>query len=145
MLLTRRFQAIEVNVPSGSTLTVFKFDDQPQLTGKDGKPVIINAIELYSPSSITKSPVTGSDLMTVADIKKSFLTLYQGDLQTIYNLPLVNLMRVDVNDNTQPFIWQPFIVNLENVSWTKCQITLPSAPASTGRVYAFGIHYSVGY
>lgn len=145
MLLTRRFQAIEVNVPNGSTLTTFTFQDQPQLTGKDGNPVIINAIELYTAASLSKSPVTGSNLVTIADVQKSFLTLYQGDLQTIYNLPLINLIRTDTNTAGEPFVWQPFIVNLENVSWNKCQITLPSALATTNVVYAFGIHYSVGY
>lgn len=145
MLLTNRFQAVEIPIPSGSTLTQFNFPDLPQLTGQNGYPVIINAIEIYNSDTISASPVSGSTVASKTDIDKSFLTLYQGDLQTILNIPLNILNRVQATNNPHPFVRQPFMLNLENVSWTKSYVSLASAATNTGRVFAFGIHYSVGY
>ena len=75
----KRFQAVEINVPSGSTLTRFQFPDQPQL--RNAK---IQGIQVYTPTAITKTPLSGATPTTLADLKQSFLTLYQGDLQILY-------------------------------------------------------------
>jgi hypothetical protein len=77
----KRFQVIEVPVPSGSTLTFFSIPDQPQL--RNAK---IQGIQVYTPTAITKTPLSGATPVTLADLKQSFLTLYQGDLQIIYRL-----------------------------------------------------------
>ena len=66
----KRFEAVEINVPSGSTLTRFYFPDLPQL-----RQAKIEAIQTYIAGAISLTPLTGSTPVTAADAKKSFLTL----------------------------------------------------------------------
>jgi hypothetical protein len=130
----KRFEAVEINVPSGSTLTRFYFPDLPQL--RNAK---IEAIQVYVAGAISATPLTGSTPVTVADAKKSFLTLYQGDLQLIYNIPLVSL--IDINESTTPFVFQLPSMNDIDISWTKSFVSLPTALATTNVAYSFGVYY----
>ena len=130
----KRFQAVEINVPSGSTLTRFQFPDQPQL--RNAK---IQGIQVYTPTAITKTPLSGATPVTLADLKQSFLTLYQGDLQIIYRLPLLAFN--NIQDLTSPSVWELPEMNDIDISWTKSSITTSAALATTGVTYSFGIYY----
>jgi hypothetical protein len=130
----KRFEAVEIPVPNGSTLTRFYFPDLPQL--RNAK---IEAVQVYVAGSISATPLTGSTPVTLADAKKSFLTLYQGDLQLIYNIPLVGL--IDINDGTSPFVFQLPSMNDIDISWTKSFVSLPTALATTNVAYSFGVYY----
>jgi hypothetical protein len=134
MLKIKRFEAVEIPVPSGSTLTRFYFPDLPQL--RNAK---IEAIQVYAAATLSASPLTGSALPVLADLKKSFLTLYQGDLQLIYNIPLVNLN--GISDGSTPFIYELPNINDIDVSWTKSFVSLPTALATTNVAYSFGVFY----
>ena len=130
----KRYEAVEISVPSGSTLTRFYFPDLPQL--RNAK---IEAVQVYVAGAISATPLTGSTPVTLADAKKSFLTLYQGDLQLIYNIPLVSL--IDINDGTSPFVFQLPSMNDIDISWTKSFVSLPTALATTNVAYSFGVYY----
>ena len=79
MPILRRFEAVEVPIPTGSTNTRFYFPDLPNLRN-----AMIQALQVYTPGTLTATPNTGSALVVEADMKKSFVTLYSGDLQLIY-------------------------------------------------------------
>lgn len=146
MFKASRFEAVEIQVPSGSTLTRFYFQDLPNLTGQKGFPVQIQSIVFYNRDILTKSALTGSDLVTTADMQKSFLTIYQGDLQVLYNIPVVSLNALQTGTASAPFTsYQPLLNGLENVSWTKSFVSLPSALTTTGVVYCLGVYYCVNY
>jgi hypothetical protein len=130
----KRFEAVEINVPNGSTLTRFYFPDLPQL--RNAK---IEAIQVYIAGAISATPLTGSTPVTVADAKKSFLTLYQGDLQLIYNIPLVGLN--NIQEGSTPFIFDLPSINDIDISWTKSFVSLPTALATTNVAYSFGVYY----
>ena len=130
----KRFEAVEINVPNGSTLTRFYFPDLPQL--RNAK---IEAIQVYAAGSISATPLTGSTPVTLADLKKSSLTLYQGDLQLIYNIPLVALQ--NISDSATPFVFQLPSMNDIDISWTKSFVSLPPARATTNVAYSFGVYY----
>ena len=130
----KRFEAVEISVPSGSTLTRFYFPDLPQL--RNAK---IEAVQVYVAGAISATPLTGSTPVTLADAKKSFLTLYQGDLQLIYNIPIVGL--IDINDGTSPYVFQLPSMNDIDISWTKSFISFPTALATTNVAYSFGVYY----
>jgi hypothetical protein len=130
----KRFEAVEIPVPNGSTLTRFYFPDLPQL--RNAK---IEAVQVYVAGAISATPLTGSTPVTLADAKKSFLTLYQGDLQLIYNIPLVGL--IDINDGAAPFVFQLPSMNDIDISWTKSFVSLPTALATTNVAYSFGVYY----
>ena len=130
----KRFQAVEINVPSGSTLTRFQFPDQPQL--RNAK---IQGIQVYTPTTITKTPLSGATPTTLADLKQSYLTLYQGDLQILYRLPLLALN--NISDLTSPFLFELPEMNDIDISWTKSSVTTAAALGTTGVTYSFGIYY----
>jgi hypothetical protein len=131
----KRFEAVEINVPNGSTLTRFYFPDLPQL-----RQAKIEAIQVYVAGAISATPLTGSTPVTVADAKKSFLTLYQGDLQLIYNIPILGLNNIQ-EGTTTPFVFELPSMNDIDISWTKSFVSLPSALATTNVAYSFGVYY----
>jgi hypothetical protein len=136
MIRIERFEAVEIPVPSGSTLTRFYFPDLPNL--RNAK---ISAIQVYTAGTITATPLTGSTPVTTADLKKSFLTLYQGDLQLVYNVPMISLNNI-VNSAADPYTFELPAVNGITVSWVKSYVTLPTALATTAVAYSFGVYYN---
>jgi hypothetical protein len=135
MIRIDRFEAVEIAVPTSSTLTRFYFPDLPNL--RNAK---ITAIQVYTAGTITATPLTGSTPVTTADLKKSFLTLYEGDLQLIYNTPLLGLNNI-VNSAADPYTFELPAINGITISWVKSYVVLPTALATTGVAYSFGIYY----
>jgi hypothetical protein len=130
-----RFEAVEISVPSGSTLTRFSFPDLPNL--RNAK---IDRIVFYTAGTISASPLTGSTPVTTADMKKSFVTLYEGDLQLIYQLPILEFNNI-VNSATDPYQNDPLDIDGITISWTKSYISLPTALATTNVAYSIGVFY----
>jgi len=130
----KRFESVEIMIPTSSTLTKFYFSDQPQL--RNAK---IQGIQVYTPTAITKTPLTGSTPATLADIKQATLTLYQGDLQVFYNLPLIAFN--NIQDLTSPSVWSLPEMNDIDISWTKSYVTLATAAGTTNVAFSFGIYY----
>lgn len=133
-MIVKRFQSVEINVPSSSTLTKFFFPDQPQLRGAK-----IQGIQVYTPTALTKTPLSGSTPTTLADLKQTYLTLYQGDLQIVLNLPVLNFN--GISDLTSPFVFMLPEMNDIDISWTKSYVSTSTALATTGVAYSFGIFY----
>jgi hypothetical protein len=133
-MIVKRFQSVEINVPTSSTLTKFFFPDQPQLRGAK-----IQGIQIYTPTALTKTPLTGSTPVTLADMKQSYLTLYQGDLQIVLNLPILNFN--GISDLTSPFVYTLPEMNDIDISWTKSYISTATALGTTNVAYSFGIFY----
>jgi hypothetical protein len=136
MIRIDRFEAVEIPVPSGSTLTRFYFPDLPNLRNSK-----INNIQIYTAGSITATPLTGSTPVTTADMKKSFITLYSGDLQLVYNMPLLAFNNM-VNSATDPYVFNNPVINGITISWVKSYVVLPTALATTGVAYSFGVYYN---
>jgi hypothetical protein len=135
MTRIERFEAVEIAVPSGSTLTRFYFPDLPNLRNAR-----ITNIAIYTAGTITATPLTGSTPVTTADLKKSFLTLYEGDLQLVYNIPMLSFNSI-VNSAADPYQFELPSVNGLTVSWVKSYVSLPTALATTGVAYSFGVFY----
>lgn len=133
-----RFESVEIPVISGSSLTRWFFPDLPNL--RNAK---IRMIDVYTPGTITATPLTGSTPVTIADMKKTTITLYVGDLQLVYNMPLLTFNNF-VNSAVDPYINVPVNVNGLTISWTKSFVSVPSALATTGVAYSFGIFYDFG-
>ena len=126
MIRLERFEAVEIPVSSGSTLTRWYFNDLPNL--RNAK---ITAIQIYTAGTISATPLTGSTPVTTADMKKSFLTLYQGDLQLVYNVPMLTLNNM-VNSAADPYTFELPAVNDLTISWVKSYVSVPTALATTG-------------
>jgi hypothetical protein len=135
MIRISRFEAVEIPVPSGSTLTRFYFPDLPNL--RNAK---ITSIQVYTAGTITATPLTGSTPVTTADLKKSYLTLYSGDLQLVYNVPMLTFNNI-ANSATDPYVFELPVVNGITISWVKSYVVLPTALATTSVAYSFGVYY----
>lgn len=135
MVRIERFEAVEIAVPTGSTLTRFYYPDLPNL--RNAK---VTAIQVYTAGTITATPLTGSTPVTTADLKKSSLTLYEGDLQLVYNIPLLNFNNI-VNSAADPYTFELPAINGMTISWVKSYVNLPTALATTNVAYSFGIFY----
>ena len=136
--LLNRYEAVEIPVASGSAATRFFFPDLPNLRNAR-----IRMIDVYTPGTITATPLTGSTPVTVADLKKTFITLYVGDLQIVYNMPLLTFNNF-VNSVVDPYVNIPINVNGLTISWTKSFVSVPTALATTSVAYSFGIFYDFG-
>ena len=135
MTRIERFEAVEIAVPTSSTLTRFYFPDLPNLRNAR-----ITNIAIYTAGSITATPLTGSTPVTTADLKKTSLTLYEGDLQLVYNIPILSFNSI-VNSAVDPYQFELPSVNGMTVSWVKSYVSLPTALATTGVAYSFGVYY----
>jgi hypothetical protein len=136
MLALKLYQAVEVAIPTSSTLTRFFFQDQPQLRN-----AYIQAIQFYTPTVLTATPLTGSTPITLADMKKASLVLYSGDLQVVLNIPLLALN--NINDLTSPFVFNlPTIDNI-TISWVKSFIQFSTAVTTTNVAVSMGVYYTL--
>lgn len=141
-MFLRRFEAVEIPIPSGSTNTRFYFPDQPQLRN-----ALINAIQVYAPGAIAATPNTLSTPATNVEMRKATITLFSGDIQLVFNMPLLSLNNVVAFDSVftrdNPYVFQlPDIQGLV-ISWTKSYITLSSAAATTNVAFSFGVYYTL--
>jgi len=135
MIRIERFESVEISVPTSSTLTRYYFPDLPNLRSAK-----ITGIQVYTAGTITATPLTGSTPVTTADLKKSFLTLYEGDLQLVYNVPMLNFNNI-VNSAADPYTFELPNVNGITISWVKSYVSLPTALSTTGVAYSFGVYY----
>jgi len=135
MPIINRYEAIEVPIPTSSLNTRYYLPDLPNLRN-----AMIQAIQLYTPGTLSATPNTGSTMVPEADLKKSFITLYSGDLQLIYNAPLLAFSNI-INSASNPYSNDLPSINNIVISWTKSFISLSSAPGTTGTAYALGVYY----
>lgn len=129
------FQAIELPIASGTTLTRFFFPDQSQLRN-----AFIQGIQFYTPTVITATPLTGSTPTSLADMKKASLTLYSGDLQVVYSMPILNLN--EISDGVSPYVWDLPMLNNITISWVKSYIQFSSAPTGATAI-SLGAYYEL--
>ena len=130
-----RYEVLEIIVPTGSTSLLFNFPDQPQL--RDAR---IVGMEVYTPSAVTATPISGGTPVALADLQKTSISLYVGNLQQIDRMPVLMLNR------TQDSVPSPFQRDMQLfqdlvVSWTKSFVTLASAIGTANRVYCFGVYF----
>ena len=133
-MLVNRYESVEIVIPSGSTLTRFYFPNLPNLTN-----ALVDRIVLFNYKATNTSVLTGGTIAGIDNITQTSITLYQGDLQLYYNLPLTSLINVASYDTGYYNI--PIDIDGMEISWTKSFITSPIAQPTTDVVYSFGIYY----
>jgi hypothetical protein len=140
-MLVNRFEPIEIVIPNNTTLTKFYFGNFPNLTNAQ-----VDRICLYNPVASNVSVLTGGQPPTYTDILQTSITLYQGDLQLYYNLPLSTLVNTtDFNDggivSLGNFYPVPIDIDGMEISWTKSYISTPISMDLTNVVFSFGVFY----
>lgn len=143
---TKRFELIEVQIPALSTQTKFNIPDQPQLRTDQDADIIIQAIETYDVNEVPLSP-NNVAVIAVADLLKTYMTLYIDGEESIYRVPLITMKRVlnavAAGANT-PSVFELFKLRNLKVDWTKSYFFVPAAySAGANETFSIllGVHY----
>jgi hypothetical protein len=139
MATIKRYESIEIQIPSGSILNRYYFNDYPNLRNS-----LIQNIYLFSDQAINPSVLTGGQPATIGDIQQTSITLYSGDQQLIYNCPLTSFIYQQTQNSAGAYPGNFFPLNFNgiNISWTKSYISSPYVQDSNNVVYSFGVFYN---
>lgn len=145
------YQAVEIVLPAGTTAQKFNFNDLPYLR-PDAANIV--AIEAYTATSLTNSPISNNALATIAQMKTASLTLYGGienpetgqkvkqGNQIIQQVPVLRLNNIQ-NATPDPFSRNIFLLNSMVVDWTKSYIELTAAPGNANAAsFVFGVYFN---
>lgn len=125
----------EVLVTGGSTKQQILF---PTLQNLDEK--LTQAVVSFTIDVVTVSP-TGVDVVNNALLQCSYLTLVMGDVNQIWNIPIVSLCTV----NTGTSIFNPYALEFNNLNiiWAKSYVFIADLAtiAVTDETFIFDIHY----
>ena len=135
-------QLVELVNPANSTATKLQFFDLPYLRFKQ-----ITGIEVLNVNDTSKSP-TNKDVVTNAQMIKSYLTLYLNDPSNpnnvgewIQQVPLSLLHRVQ-NASTDPFVRQGYNLVGQTIYWEKCFLNFASSLGNTSDVsFLFNVYF----
>jgi hypothetical protein len=135
-------QLVELVNPANSTATKLQFFDLPYLRFKQ-----ITGIEVLNVNDASKSP-TNKDVVTNAQMIKSYLTLYLNDPSNpsnvgewIQQVPLSVLHRIQ-NSSNDPFVRQGYNLVGQTIYWEKCFINFASSLGNTSDVsFLFNVYF----
>lgn len=137
-----RYELIEIPVPLGTTLRQFPFPDLPNL--RNAKILSMELFYGIDPETGMKSP-SGMQLMRKDYMINSYLTMYEGDLQVVKDMPIVKLQHF-VYNNPDDSIFSvstekqvPF--NGQIISWNKSYIRFSVPVITADWVVVFGVTY----
>lgn len=139
-----RYNAIELLIPANAGATRFSFLDIPQLRSDVTKDIIVQGIKVFS---VVEKPIdfNGNAVATVAQLQNAELTLYVDGEESLFRIPLTELINSQNFANT--YFSQQIPDEFDNlmIDWTKSYITADvpfnTAGANTAFVFLFGISY----
>jgi hypothetical protein len=139
-----RYEAVELIIPANAGATRFNFLDIPQLRSDVTKDIIVVGIKTFSAAEKT-TDFNGNAVATMAQIQNAELTLYVDGEESIFRIPLTELMNGQNFTNT--FFSQIIPDEFDNlmIDWTKSYITADvpfnMGGANTLFAFLFGINY----
>lgn len=150
MFRTKFYTTIEIVVGAGIAAGQdVNFQTQNQLqTIMNDKRVIVECVETYANTTLTRSPLSNNNTVaTAADLKNAVLTLQIAGRDGFYRCPLARLNPI-IPDSLAGGTYAPaafnplFFRDLITVDWTKSRVTLVAAPPGpTPFSYVFGVYY----
>jgi hypothetical protein len=139
-----RYEAIELVIPANAGQTRFNFLDIPQLRSDVTKDIIVQGIKAFASAEKT-TDFNGNAVATMAQCQNAELTLYVDGEESIFRIPITELISSQNSANT--FFSQFLPDEFDNlmIDWTKSYITadLPfnAGGANTQFAFLFGISY----
>src|SRR5271156_1284647 len=140
---TRRYELLEIQIPTNSTATRFNVPDQPQLRSDQDADIIIQGIETFDITGVTLSP-NNLAVATLANLLQTYLTLYVEGEESLYRIPLIQLKRIANEGATSPYQWNLQKFKNVQVDWTKSYFFTPAAYGGgvfTTFSFLLGVHY----
>jgi hypothetical protein len=139
-----RYEAVELVIPANAGQTRFNFLDIPQLRSDVTKDIIVQGIKTFSAAE-KATDFNGNAVATMGQIQNAELTLYVDGEESIFRVPLTEL--VNGQNFTNTFFSQQFPDEFDNlmIDWTKSYITADvpfnSGSANTQFAFLFGVSY----
>lgn len=130
----------EIIIPASSTKQQILF---PTLQNLDSK--LTQAVISFNPQTLTHSP-TGVVTANLAVMKSIYVTLVQGDVNQIWNIPILSLCTLQSSLSATETIANKYALEFNNLNiiWAKSYIFIANvaAIAATDESVVFDIHYS---
>lgn len=130
----------EVLVPGASTKQQILF---PTLQNLDQK--LTQAVITFTKQTLTKSPTNVANA-NLALMKVTYLNLIMGDVNQIWNIPVLSLVTMRSSLSATETIFNPYALEFNNLNiiWAKSFIFIAdtSVIAATDEAFIFDIHYS---
>lgn len=140
MTKIQNFEFIECVVPQSSTGTKFFFPDQPQLRFTS----LLNLVS-YTTDTCTNSILSGNPLLSIANLKNTYLVLYANDKECINRIPVMSLNAQGTTTASSAWTYQISAFAGQKIVWSKSYIQTPVAYSSiSGSNYSvtFGVYYA---
>jgi hypothetical protein len=140
MTKIQNFEFIEAVVPQSSTGTKFFFADQPQLRFTS----LLNLVS-YTTDTCTNSILSGNPLLSIANLKNTYLVLYANDKECINRIPVMSLNAQGTTTASSAWTYQISAFAGQQIVWSKSYIQTPVAYSSiSGSNYSvtFGVYYA---
>lgn len=136
-----QYEFIECIVPQSSTGTRFYFADQPQL-----RFVSMLNLVTYTPNVLTNSILSGNPLLSLANMKNTYLVLYYNDKESVNRIPVLELNRIASNSSSaDPYAFAITPFAGQQIVWSKSYILTPTAYSSisaSNYSVCFGVYYA---
>jgi hypothetical protein len=100
----------------------------------------------YTPGVVTNSILSGNALLSLTNLKNTYLVLYYNDRESVNRIPVLELNRIATNSasgDPYAFAITPFAG--QQIIWSKSYIQTPSAYSSIGSASfscLFGVYYA---
>lgn len=136
----QNYEFIEVLIPQSSTGTRFYFPDQPQL-----RFVSLLNLVCYTEDTVTNSVLSGNALLSIANLKTTYLVLYYNDKESVNRIPVLELNRVVSNAATAAYSYDITPFAGQQIIWSKSYIQTPTAFTNIGSANfsaCFGVYYA---
>jgi hypothetical protein len=136
----QNYEFLEIVVPQSSSGTRFYVPDQPQL-----RYVSLLNLVCYTTDTITNSVLSGNPLLSIANLKNTYLVLYYNNKESVNRIPVLELNRVVSNAATAAFSFDITPFAGQQIIWSKSYIQTPVAYSSiSGSNFSvcFGVYYA---
>lgn len=141
----KRYELVELVIPTGSTGTRFPYPDIPQLRDDTTQDIIICGLETFSVDVMPNS-ANGNPVATFAQLENSFLTLYIDGEESVRQIPFprLNPMRqalaTGTTFNAMTTLWTEYL----KVDWNKSYVQA-AVPYGAPLAAQFSIMLGVWY
>jgi hypothetical protein len=124
----KRYELVELVIPANSTGTRFPFPDIPQLRDDTTQDIVIMGFETFAVDTLPLS-ANGNPVISMADLRNSFLTLYIEGEESVRQVPLVRLQPIwqSLNTGLLQGIQTELAVENLRVDWNKSYIQAAEA------------------
>ena len=137
----QNYDLIEIVVNQSSTATKFFVPDQPNL-----RFVSLLNLVCYTPNVVSTSVLSGNSLLSVANLQKTYLTLYYNDKESVSKIPILELNRIASNSSSaDPYSFSITPFAGQQIVWSKSYIQTPTAYSSISSAnysVLLGVYYA---